>query len=49
LTRNKSDSQATSQTMKDLTTSKIFKINDSIAIGSSGDANHIPLLVEELQ
>jgi 20S proteasome alpha/beta subunit len=44
-----SDSQATSTTVKNLNVTKTFKINESIAIGCSGDAHQIGLLVEHLQ
>jgi 20S proteasome alpha/beta subunit len=43
-----SDSQATSETIKDLQASKIFPINKSIGIGAAVDIGHITELVDQL-
>lgn len=44
-----SDSQASSETRKDLETSKIFTINPSIGVGAAGSIGHIRVFVEELK
>ena len=44
-----SDSQGSNDTTKDLEISKIFQINDTIAVGAAGDIGHIKVLVSELK
>jgi 20S proteasome alpha/beta subunit len=44
-----SDSQATSEAIKDLQTSKIFPINNSMCVGAAGNIGHIRILTEELK
>jgi 20S proteasome alpha/beta subunit len=44
-----SDSQATSNSTKNTQVSKIFKINDSIGMGTAGDERHIRVLVNDFQ
>jgi 20S proteasome alpha/beta subunit len=44
-----SDSQVTSEAIKDLQTSKIFPINPSIVVGAAGNMGHISVFVDDLK
>jgi hypothetical protein len=44
-----SDSQATSETIKDLQSSKVFAINPSIGVGAARNIGHSRVFVEELK